>query len=359
MISIKECLARHAVGSNRAWADDRSQTVGASEVGQCLRKTWFVKHEHEPTFGIARDDTYEESWGATKRGSVYEDNFWAPGLAASLPAPATLVMAGEDQRTLFSGYLSATPDGLVINAPRDALAHLGVADIGSDCFSVECKTVDPRVAADKLPKPENVFQVHVQLGLIRERTNYAPNYGVITYTDASWWDQMFEFVVEFDPAIYTEAKARAARILTTEDPFDLPPEGEIAGSRECKYCPFSRTCRGVDAKAAVGGRSSDDPEVVEDVHALVFDLATAKAEEKQASERRKELEHDLKARLRAHGVQRVAGDGFSVNWSAVKGRPSWDTKGLREAAIAAGVDVSRFETTGDPTDRLTVTIKDR
>lgn len=359
MISIKECLSRHAVDSNRAWSEDRSQTVGASEVGQCLRKTWFVKHEHEPTFGIARDDTYEDSWGATKRGSVYEDNFWAPGLAASLPPPASLVMAGSDQRTLFSGYLSATPDGLVIDAPRDALAHLGVPDLGGDCFSVECKTIDPRVPTDKLPKPENVFQVQVQLGLIRERTNHAPAYGVITYTDASWWDQMHEFAVAFDPAVYAEAKARAARILTTEDPFSLPPEGEISGGKECRYCPFSRTCRGIDAKAADAYRGDASPDVAEDVRALVLDVIEARRAEKEAAETRKELEHALKEKLRAHGVHRVAGDGFSVNWSTVKGRPSWDMKGLREAAEAAGVNLSLFETTGDPTDRLTVTAKDQ
>ena len=92
---------------------------------------------------------------------------------------------------------------------------------------------------------------------------------------------------------------------------------------------------------------------------LVLAVGASKEAEREASHTRKELEFALKEILRANGVHRVAGNGFSVNWSPVKGRPSWDMKGLREAAEAAGVDLSLYETTGDPTDRLTVTIKDQ
>ena len=41
----------------------------------------------------------------------------------------------------------------------------------------------------------------------------------------------------------------------------------------------------------------------------------------------------------------------------MKGRPSFDVKALRAAAIAAGVDVAQFETIGEPTDRLDVRVQ--
>ena len=53
-------------------------------------------------------------------------------------------------------------------------------------------------------------------------------------------------------------------------------------------------------------------------------------------------------------MSRIAGDGVAVTWSSVKGRGSFDMKGIREAAAAAGIDLAQFETVGDPTDRLTI-----
>ena len=62
-------------------------------------------------------------------------------------------------------------------------------------------------------------------------------------------------------------------------------------------------------------------------------------------------------RLRAKGLRRVAGDDFSIIWSPVKGRQSFDVKALKTAAIAAGVDVAVFETIGEATDRLDVRVR--
>jgi hypothetical protein len=58
--------------------------------------------------------------------------------------------------------------------------------------------------------------------------------------------------------------------------------------------------------------------------------------------------------LRAKGFRKVVGKGFSVIWSPVKGRQSFDMKGIRTAAAAAGIDLSEFETVGEPTDRLVI-----
>jgi hypothetical protein len=46
----------------------------------------------------------------------------------------------------------------------------------------------------------------------------------------------------------------------------------------------------------------------------------------------------------------------SVLWSAVKGRPSYDVPAIREAAAAAGIDLTKFERTGEPSDRLVIQV---
>ena len=47
-ISIKSMLDAHVAANGKTWEHDRDLTVGASEVGQCLRKTWFAKNGVDP-----------------------------------------------------------------------------------------------------------------------------------------------------------------------------------------------------------------------------------------------------------------------------------------------------------------------
>ena len=112
--------------------------------------------------------------------------------------PRHLHYAGRRQRTFRSGYLSATPDGILDGLPRDALAYLRVPDIGpSGCIVVDLKTVDPRINLSE-PKPAHVFQIQVQLGLVREQTRFQPAYGLLSYVNASFFDDVVEFAIKFD-----------------------------------------------------------------------------------------------------------------------------------------------------------------
>src|SRR5262245_1852370 len=205
---------------NRRGPDkDRAFTLGASDIGQCGRKAFVAKHNAE------RDPGYVDTWGATLRGLTIEQMFWVPALRAHFGA--NLKFIGDRQRQFKRGFISATPDALLTNAPRDILAPLGVADIGSDCLLLECKSVDPRVKLDT-PKPEHRYQAIVQLGVVRETTEFQPCSGVLTYIDASFLDNITEFAIEFDPSVYANAKTRATKVLTANSASELPPEGWIA-----------------------------------------------------------------------------------------------------------------------------------
>ena len=69
-------------------------------------------------------------------------------------------------------------------------------------------------------------------------------------------------------------------------------------------------------------------------------------------------QHEIKERLRAKQLRRVADDDFSVTWTPVKGRQGYDVKALSTAATAAGVDVHEFETSSTLGDRLDVRVRE-
>lgn len=264
---IREALDAYARASARVFKD-RHLTVGASEIGQCARRVYWTKMEGDPVYGVARDPAYVDGWGAARRGATFEDYFWVPAMRRAFGDK--LLYAGDRQQTLASDFLSATPDGLLIGLPRDALAALGVPDIGAGGeLVVECKTADPRTRLEQA-KPEHVYQAQVQLGLLRELTPHRPNFALIGYVDASFWDNVIEFVVAFDPAIYATAKQRARNIMLARSAAELPAEGSIAGGSECRYCPFTIVCR----QGGTGKTAAElDPQFV----AEVGDLARANA----------------------------------------------------------------------------------
>jgi hypothetical protein len=336
---IREALDAYAVGLQRTFTQDRAQTVGASEVGQCTRKIFWLKSEDDPAHAAPRDEGYVDSWGARQRGQTFEDHFWAPAMRAKFGA--ALHFAGVEQRTFATGFLSATPDGLVATE--------------NDCFLIECKTVDPRTRLDG-PKPEHAFQVQVQLGLVRELTEYQPTHAVIGYADSSFWNEVTEYTINFDPKVYAIAKARAAAIMTATSFRELKPEGWIAGGKECGYCPFTTAC-GRD-RTAVPQHQSDtppDPQFIAEIADLARVAKQLDALTDEVTAQFREVQLELRERLRAKGLRKVAGDGVTVTWSSVKGRPSYNMPAIREAAAKAGVDLGEYETVGDFTDRLVIT----
>jgi hypothetical protein len=351
-VMIREALAEFATSTARTF-EAREQTVGASDVGRCARAVYFEKNEGDPAFGAPRNPDAVDGWGAPLRGSIYEKYVWEPALRAKFDE--RLLFAGEQQETFALGFLSATPDALIVSLDSDALAPLGVPDIGGDGSLVaECKTIDPRAKLDG-PRLAHAYQAQVQLGLIHALTRHRPEYAVITYTDASFWDLTYEFPIRRDPAIFETAQRRAQQILTAQSATALAPEGWIAGGRECDRCPFSRACGNMRAAVpAQAGRPS--AQLTAEVIALAHEAKRIEAELDAATAAYRGTQNEIKERLRAANVRRVVGDGVSVLWSAIKGRPSYDWPAIREAAGAAGIDLTQFERTGDASDRLVIQV---
>lgn len=333
---IKEALAAYAKTLDKIWAHDRTKTIGASEIGQCARKIRWVKTNTET------DEDGSDEYGGMLRGTMMETYFWVPAMRKKFGK--NLIMAGDDQKTLVSGALSATPDGLVINQKLDALKEYGIKDLKGDCFVVECKSIDPRVSLTE-EKSEHFHQVQVQIGLIRELTEHKPTYGIISYMDASFWHEVSEYVVEFDVNVYENAKRRAASILAD---VKHPAEGWIAGGKECEYCAFTKRC-GIIRKSMPEKEASADPQFVAEIIDLCTDYSTAKDEAKQAESRVRAATEKIKERLREKGVRKIKN---VLSWSPMKGRTTYDIDAMKND----GVDIEKYATTGEPSDRLTISI---
>src|ERR1039458_4661284 len=126
-----DVMFKDSIDANqKTWKYDRMESVGASEAFDCLRKIWFVKLGVK--FGFAQDEEDEkdpESWGARERGNLLEEHYVVPAVRDHLPGNAKLRMAGKQQETLFLNKNSATPDGLIVGLPRNALKKYGIVDI--------------------------------------------------------------------------------------------------------------------------------------------------------------------------------------------------------------------------------------
>ena len=344
---ISNTLDAYANSTAKNWSHERSNTVGASEVGACARKVYWLKNENDPHHRVERDPEYTDSWGARMRGTVFEDHFWEPALRARFGV--RLRYAGHEQKTFVKDFLSATPDGMIVALNDREKEEIGTS---ADCCLVECKTADPRTNLTDA-KPVNVFQTQVQMGLIRDMTAFKPTHSILSYTDASFWSDVKEFVIAFDPAIYEVAKERATLVMTATSGADLKPEGWIAGGKECNYCPFTKAC-GIARRNLPFQDEPVDPQFAAEITQFARTLREAELDRDHDDEVVRILQNTLKNRLRDKGVRKIPG---VVTWSKVAGRKTYDLVGLKSAVTCYGGNGEDFAKIGEPSDRLTIEIE--
>jgi hypothetical protein len=341
MISIRSIVHAYAASQEKTWKHDRNQTVGASEIGGCIRKTWFSKHD------APRDPDYQDSWGARERGNLIENHFWLPAILSQLPANTELLFAGDEQQTFVSGYLSATTDGMLareLNFDRS-----DVEEPEFECINLDCKSFDPRIDLQK-EKSEHAFQVQVQMGVIGECTPYRPRVSILSYINASFFDDVREYVIPWNPRVYKAAQARARDIMTARDALELPPEGKMAGGDECRYCAWASHCAAVTVASVPRDVQLLDDEAAEKLLALRDAERGLLANKQEAEREHAEVIEEIKQFLREHNTRRFKGDGWSVSYSVVAGRETLDIPAIK----AAGIDLEPFYKTGKQSERLQV-----
>ena len=245
-----------------------------------------------------------------------------------------LLHAGKDQITLRDDLISGTPDG-VLKTPT------------GEYVGLEIKSIDPRSNLTK-PKAAHLQQVNVQMGLWRATNKYEIDRTYLLYVNASDYEDIRVFEVEYDAALYQRQKERAKEIFETA-PALLPAEGAYDG--ECRYCAFTQAC---GEAVLVTMPQKKNPELSDDQLDVLKALATElKQQETRLADTKAligELKERLKVFLREADARSYTGDWFEISYARVKGRETLDKKALEEA----GIELSPFMKKSDDSDRLTI-----
>lgn len=350
-IDFTNMFELYSASEEKEWKYDRNASVGASEAFDCIRKTFFKKHQYAP------DDGHEQDWGAARRGDVMENFFSVPATIAALPEGAELIMAGEDQDTLRKGRLSATPDGLAINLEPDALSQLGIDDIESDCVVIEYKSFDPRASITQA-KEIHEGQTQVQMGLMHELTEYRPEYAVVVYFNASWYSDIRAFVVKRDPKVFAAAVARSKQVYNEDaEPADFMAEGKISGA--CSLCEFTEECAYATGEASPKTKKKiEDQSVVDRLAVLAARQKEFATLAKDAEKDKKLVDEEIKEILREQDTKGASDDSFSISLSWIAGKKSLDTVAIAEVLREHGEDITEFQKEGNGYERLAVKLKD-
>lgn len=342
-VDFKQAFTQIVLDDKEDW--DRSQSVGASEVFGCHRRSYFAKREPEHAEEPENPDDIE--FGYAERGNFIEAKYVVPKLKKMFGEDKCFLM-GEDQQTMYDGRLSATPDGMIIDQPRDALSLYGIPDLGYDgaCFPPEIKSFDPRMNLSAGAKPRHVGQSIVQQGMFRKSGNYKPDYGCVIYVNASNLKDVRAFGTTFDQDIYDRAKARA------EDVFDLKksakdykPEGKLTG--ECTTCPFPTRCSQVETERfpdQIVPLAKIAEDVIKETEALTREVAALRAEHTALEKVKKAKEAELKERLIELETNRMGRDDWSVSLSMNGGKRTLD----KELMLADGLDPEKYMRDGFP-----------
>ena len=354
---VEDMFDELIANNQKTWRYDRKLSVGASEAFGCARRAFFEKRGDELGFG--RDPGYVENWGAMERGNLIENYHVVPAFREGLARRGMgFIMAGDGQDTILDGRSSATTDGLAIDCPPDVLAKYGVPDIKSDCFVVEMKSFDPRIGIGEA-KAVHMGQTQMQMGLIRQTSDYEPNFALIVYVQASWIDDIRCYTVAYDEKIYQIGRERNDKVYECDDPAKFGPEGKIDGS--CDYCPFNIVCGEVN-QARVPKKvdplkareiAAQEQMFLDEVGPLAHQHAELKREAKRIKEEVGVVDEKIKQALIAEGRSRAVGNDWKASYSLIDGRETLS----KDKVAEAGLDPNDYLAKGAGFEKLTITTR--
>jgi hypothetical protein len=355
MLDLKAAFEDWAAERSLGFDDDRSSTIGASEIGKCARKVAAEK-------ALARQGKKppkQGSSGAAIRGDVMEDNVTVPlleyAIAKQLPG-AKLVWASQKEQRRFKSEtwrMSATLDGLIVNAPRTALERYGITDIGSDCIVVEAKSFDPRKNENNFPDPAHIDQAIQQMGLLRASGEANPVWAIIVYVNASFYDDIKVYPVRFTSEAFDNLKRRALSIMGANDPMAVRPEGKIAGGKECETCWMIDKCGGY--AECVPHKAKDfetlPPGLRQQIMSAVGTYSNVSRQLEDLTARYEVAKATIKellttANTKSAKLKLKDGRSFSVSWRKYGPKKRTNMEAVAKALDAAGYSLDDFQEQG-------------
>jgi hypothetical protein len=195
------------------------------------------------------------------------------------------------------------------------------------------------------------------MGLVRDTTEYKPEHAIVIYVNASWYDDIRAFLVDFSQTEYMIGRERNEKVFEVDDPALFAPEGKLDG--DCKYCKYTDSCslvstgRVPEKRDALKAKELDgqDKDMLERMDVLVQNQAALKAVEKQTKRELEEANEAIRQELINAGTSRAVGEDWKVFYSAQAGAKRLSTALM----IETGLDPDDYKEQGNGFEKLTVT----
>jgi len=293
---------------------DRTQYIGASEVGSCLRRVVSSKLYPEP-LDLA-------SMGRMLAGRAMENEVVQ---LVRLALNGRLRNTGRVQLDLHHPTLPfhAHPDGRIIGG-FDGLDGDGVLEVKTASASTF-----KRYQSDGLPQ-NYLDQVQAQMGLS------GLTWALVVLVSRENLAEMATFIIRFDHRHYARLEERATRAMrvmtscveTYNIQNDLPGEPDRGF---CHTCPYSANCDVFQAQREAGKRG-EIPEVTRlQLECQLEELAELESIAEPAQERITELRDQVKVALQMSGANKVLLENGIVQM-VDSSRTSFDSKALQRDA---------------------------
>lgn len=281
---------------NQHHLGDRSTYVGASDVGQCLKRAYLGKVQ-----GEEHDD---KQLLIFKRGHVSE------GIIKEVLENGNI--SYEEQKRLRGrgdlSFLEVGPDFLV-HFPKE-------------CVVIECKTISSPLP-NNAPRESWILQVQLQMHLAFLEYQ-RPIRGIIIALNINTGIAQ-EFHIQPNATLLDVALTRAKRLWKAMQERE-EPQGEI--SDLCAYCPFKGSCETLRE-----GAEALPSEIIQ----MALRLKELSATEKEV----KEIKENLKAYMEAAKIKKALAGELTLSLVSYKGRESVDTKKLKESFPDIAMQVTK------------------
>lgn len=264
---------------------DRSSYVGASDVGQCLKKAYLSKK-------IGEDHSFQQLM-------VFERGHVSEGIVQKA-LDAKGICYKSQERIRLGGEHS------FIEVGPDFLAHFE-----KECVVVECKSISSPLP-DGRPRESWILQTQLQMEAARQKYDCLVR-GIIFAVNLNTGETQ-DFPVEPNEALLGIALDRAKKLWGAMQ-SDEEPEGEL--SDLCGFCSFKGQCSTLKKGA-------------QELPTEIVEMAKRAKELSKAEKEAKAIKENIKAFLEAAEIKKGTAEDLTLSLVSYKGRETVDTKTLRE-----------------------------
>jgi CRISPR-associated exonuclease Cas4 len=257
---------------------DRSQYVGASDVGQCLKKSYLQKTKGSD-YSLKQLIIFQRGHNAeeiVKKGLQYNPS--------GLKFHEQVETAGKGELSFMKSHLD-----FVVNFPNELVP-------------IECKSISSPLPNGR-PRESWLFQVALQMSQLRLTAKKKVERAFIVTVDVNT-GEMEEHVLGYSEPHAKIAEARAKKLWNAVQNKE-EPEGEI--SDLCGFCPFKMECNTLQKNA-------------DKLPSEIVAMAKRAKELSAASKEAKALRENILAFMQAANIRKGSGEDITLSVQNSKGR---------------------------------------